>query len=78
MDCHDAKRSLGGRRDHGAEDCRPHKSLPEIGVSVLIISRVIDEYVHSVEVQWVPNRGILEVLMVGVRCDKTAALLPWH
>lgn len=47
-------------------------------MSVLIISRVIDEYVHSVEVQWVPNRGILEVLMVGVRCDKTAALLPWH
>lgn len=36
LDCHDAKRTLDGRRDRGIENWRPHKSLPKIGVSMLI------------------------------------------
>lgn len=46
---HGAKRTPDGRRDHGIEDWKPHKSLPEIGVYMLIVSCVIDEYVLSVE-----------------------------
>lgn len=49
MDCHDAKRTPDNRRDHEIEDWKPHKSLPEIGVYMLIISWVIDERVLSVE-----------------------------
>lgn len=48
LDSQDAKRMLSGRRDHGIEDWKPHKSLPQIGVYMLIVSHVIDEYVLSV------------------------------
>lgn len=47
LDGHNAKRMLGGRRDHGMEDWKPHKSLPHIGVYMLIASHVIDKYVLS-------------------------------
>jgi len=32
LDCHDAKRMLDSRKDHGVKNWKPHKSLPEIGV----------------------------------------------
>lgn len=38
------------RRDHGIEDWRPLKSLPEIGVSMLIVSHIINEYVINEKV----------------------------
>lgn len=41
---------LDNRRDHGIEDCKPHKSLPVIGVYMLIILQVIDEYALPVEI----------------------------
>lgn len=50
LDYHDARRMLDGRRDHRIEGCRAHKWLPEIGVYLLIVSCVIDEYVLSVEI----------------------------
>lgn len=34
LDCHDAKRTKGGRRDHGIKDWRPHKLLPDRSVYV--------------------------------------------
>jgi len=45
-----AERTLDGRIDHGIEDWRPHKSLPEIGLSMLSVSHVINEYVLPVEI----------------------------
>ena len=50
LDCHHAKRMLDGRRDRGIEDWRPHNSLPEIGLSMLSVSHVINEYVLPVEI----------------------------
>ena len=44
-----AERTLDGRIDHGIEDWRPHKSLPEIGISMILISQVVEEYVLCVE-----------------------------
>jgi len=46
LECHDAKRTLDGTRDHGVEDWKPHQSLPEMGVCV-IISQVINECVTT-------------------------------
>lgn len=37
LNCHDAKGMLDSRRDHGIEIWKPHQSLPEIGMYVLII-----------------------------------------
>jgi len=40
---------LNGRRDHGIEGWKAHKSLPEIGISMILISQVVEEYVLCVE-----------------------------
>lgn len=50
LDCPNAKGMLDSRRDHGIEDQRLHKSLPEIGVFMLITSQV------TVEIERTLNR----------------------
>lgn len=61
--CHDAEKNLGSRRDHRIADWKPHESLPEIGVYILIISQVMDAYVLPVEIQWTLSHVIFEALM---------------
>lgn len=58
LDRHYAKRTLDGRTDSGIEDWKPHKSLSETGVCMLIVSRVIDEYILSAEIQWTESYNL--------------------